>query len=83
MGVAGHGPTMDNELPAWFQGEATSALGVDWMSEGSSHVAATPSTTVGEQRTFEAASTRREGGRAPRPPPVATRSLDVNLTDNR
>jgi hypothetical protein len=83
MAVAGHGSPMDNELPAWFQGEATSAFGADWMSEGSSHVAATPSTTVGEQRTFEAASTRRKGGRAPRPPPVATRSLDVNLTDNR
>jgi hypothetical protein len=83
MAGVGHGPPMDNELPAWFQGKATTTFGADWMSKGSSHVAATPSTTVGEHRTFEATSTRRKGGRAPRPPPVATRSLDVTLTDNR
>ncbi|AQK58432.1 hypothetical protein ZEAMMB73_Zm00001d052959, partial [Zea mays] len=86
MAGAGHGPPMDNELLVWFQGEATTTFGADWMSKGSSHVAATPSTTIGEQRTIEGsghvALTRRKGGRAPCPPPVATRSLDVNLTDN-
>jgi hypothetical protein len=45
---ADHGPPMDNELPAWFQGEATTTFGEDWMSECSSHVAETSSTTVGE-----------------------------------
>jgi hypothetical protein len=79
MAGADHGPPMDNELPAWFQGEATTAFGVDWMFEGSSHVAETPSTTVSEQRTIEARLTWRKGGRAPHPPPVATRSLDVIL----
>jgi hypothetical protein len=81
MAVAGHRPPMDNELPAWFQGETTT-FGADWMSGDSSHVAATPSTTIGEQRTFEVVPTQRKGGRVPRPPLVATRSLDVNLTDN-
>ncbi|KAJ1297024.1 hypothetical protein BS78_01G346400 [Paspalum vaginatum] len=106
--LAGHGVTRSSsstqleheEIPDWFQGVATAALGEEWMSsEPNEHISggaslsvsvgASPSTAVAQhhvevlnQRTVQATSTRRKGGRAPRPP-IAARAVDVDLTDAR
>ena len=71
----------DNELPTWFHGAATAALGEDWMSEDGNY-GASPTNTIGQT---PAPSARRRGGRAPRPVAAVTRSyarsvsLNVNL----
>lgn len=75
----------DNELPAWFHGAATAALGEDWMSEDGNYAASSTS-TIGQTL---APSARCRGGRAPRPLATVTRSYaryvspDINLVDAR
>ncbi|WVZ72444.1 hypothetical protein U9M48_020907 [Paspalum notatum var. saurae] len=86
------------EIPEWFEGEATAALGADWLScdptasisggaSPSISPGASPSTAVAHHHVevldpmaIQATSTRRKGGRAPRPP-VAAHTIDVDLTN--